>query len=335
MTTEIVSVNPDTPTHEIARLLLDKGISAVPVVDDGGAPVGMVSEGDLIGRDDAAREARRDWWLQMLAEGETLNAEFLNQLRAVDRSAKDVMTAPVVTIGEETELREIARLLATHRVKRVPVVHDGRVVGIVGRGDLLRVLATAQPGSTTAQTAHQGSGIFDWIDRRFHAGQQEATAEHEVAYAVAKPIAASDKARIPADDFRVLVKDFERGEIRHHEAERRAAAERRQQAVAEMIDHHVDDESWRTMLHNARQAAEHGQTELMLLRFPSQLCSDRGRAVNEAEADWPATLRGEPAELYLRWERDLKPNGFHLAARVLDYPGGMPGDIGLFLIWGE
>jgi len=89
------------------------------------------------------------------------------------------------------------------------------------------------------------------------------------------------------------------------------------------------------MLHKARQAAERGQTKMLLLRFPSQLCSDRGRAINVMEPNWPSTLRGEAAELYLRWECDLKPNGFHLAARVLDYPGGMPGEIGLFLVWGE
>jgi hypothetical protein len=73
----------------------------------------------------------------------------------------------------------------------------------------------------------------------------------------------------------------------------------------------------------------------MLLRFPSQLCSDGGRAINVTEPDWPATLRGEAAEIYLRWERHLKPHGFHLTARVLEFPGGMPGDIGLFLSWGQ
>ena len=71
----------------------------------------------------------------------------------------------------------------------------------------------------------------------------------------------------------------------------------------------------------------------MLLRFPSLLCSDGGRAVNMAETDWPESLQGEAAELYLRWARDLKPHGFPLHARVLDFPGGMPGDIGLFLTW--
>ena len=73
----------------------------------------------------------------------------------------------------------------------------------------------------------------------------------------------------------------------------------------------------------------------MLLRFANQLCIDGGRAINVAEPDWPATLRGEAAEIYLRWERDLKHNGFSLSARVLEFPDGKPGDIGLFLGWGK
>jgi hypothetical protein len=78
-----------------------------------------------------------------------------------------------------------------------------------------------------------------------------------------------------------------------------------------------------------------GATEFMLLRFPSELCGDGGRAVNAPLPDWPKTLRGEAAEISLRWERDLKPRGFHLAARVLEFPDGKPGDIGLFLAWGR
>jgi CBS domain-containing protein/uncharacterized membrane protein len=331
MTTEVVSVVPDTPTREIARLLLDKGISAVPVVDDGGVPVGMVGESDLVGRDEAGQEARRAWWLEMLAKGEPLSPEFLSRLRAADSRAQDVMAAPVVTVDEETEIREVARLLATRRIRRMPVMRDRRVVGIVSRGDLLRALADSQPEPAERNAARQGSGIFDWVDRQFHGSRPEAQPEHGTA----PPPAAAEDVRVPVDDFRALVKDFEREATQHHAEERDAAAEQRRQAVAEMVDHHIDDESWRTMLHNARQAAARGQTELMLLRFPSQLCSDRGRAVTETEENWPATLRGEPAELYGRWERDLKPNGFRLAARVLDYPGGMPGDLGLFLSWGE
>ena len=70
MTKAVVSVHPDTPVGEIARLLLDNGISAVPVLDNNATPIGIVSEGDLIRRDEAAREARRAWWLEILAEGE-------------------------------------------------------------------------------------------------------------------------------------------------------------------------------------------------------------------------------------------------------------------------
>jgi hypothetical protein len=73
----------------------------------------------------------------------------------------------------------------------------------------------------------------------------------------------------------------------------------------------------------------------MLPRFPNQLCSDGGRAVNGGEPDWPSTLRDEAAEIYLRCERDLKPHGFRLAASVLDFPGGMSGDLGLSLTWKE
>jgi CBS-domain-containing membrane protein len=95
MTREVVSVTPDTPMQQIAALLLEKGISAVPVVDNSGAPIGIVSEGDLIGRREAEREARQDWWLTTLAEGEAVNPEFLASLRLNYPTARDVMSAPV------------------------------------------------------------------------------------------------------------------------------------------------------------------------------------------------------------------------------------------------
>ena len=93
--------------------------------------------------------------------------------------------------------------------------------------------------------------------------------------------------------------------------------------------------NWSRLVHGAREAAERGETEFLLLRFPSQLCSDGGRAINAPDPDWPRTLRGEAAEMYLRWERELRPRGFHIVARVVEFPDGVPGDIGLFLVWGE
>jgi len=139
MTRDVVSVASDTPMRKIAALLLEKRISAVPVVDGSGAPIGKVSEGDLTGRSEAEREARQDWWLTTLAEGEPVNPQFLASLNYP--TARDMMSAPVISIDEETSLGEIAELLTTHRIKRVPVVRDGRIVGIVSRADLVRALA--------------------------------------------------------------------------------------------------------------------------------------------------------------------------------------------------
>jgi hypothetical protein len=124
-------------------------------------------------------------------------------------------------------------------------------------------------------------------------------------------------------------------ESERREAARRQAEELQRQAVQQLIEHHVTEESWRGILQRMRHAAEHGDKESMLLRFSSKLCSDGGRAINAPEPNWPETLRGEPAEIYLRWERELKPHGFGLTARVLDFPGGFPGDLGLFLVWGD
>jgi CBS domain-containing protein len=108
MTTSVISVGPDLGIHELAKLLLDKGISGVPVVDASGKPIGMVSESDLIGRGDSDQEARRDRWLRLLAEGELLNPEFLASLHDPDRRAGDIMASPIVSVSEEAEVSEIA-----------------------------------------------------------------------------------------------------------------------------------------------------------------------------------------------------------------------------------
>jgi CBS domain-containing protein len=326
MTSSVVSVGPDTPMREVAKVLRDHGISAVPVLDAADAPIGMISEGDLIGRDDVDRNARRDWWLSLLADGEALNPDFLACLRRPERRAGDMMTGPVVAIGEDTEIAEIARLLTVHRIKRVPVLRAGQLVGIVSRADLVRALAAENP-----QPAAKAKGGFlaealAGIDQRFLHREQPAT----LPEAPAEP----DRTTITVQDFRSLVIDHEHEQAQREDAQHREIAERRRQRIGELIDEHVSDAAWRELLHRAKQAAENGERELMLLRFPSQLCSDGGRAINVVESDWPTTLRGEAGELYLRWEHDLKPSGFLLAARMLDFPGGMPGDIGLSLVWG-
>lgn len=89
------------------------------------------------------------------------------------------------------------------------------------------------------------------------------------------------------------------------------------------------------MLINTHNAENAGLTEIILIRFPSQLCLDGGRAINAPDADWPKTLRGEPSDLFRRWRNELHPQGFKIAAQIINFPDGMPGYAALFLIWGS
>ncbi|MDB5487998.1 MAG: hypothetical protein JWQ58_1713 [Reyranella sp.] len=82
------------------------------------------------------------------------------------------------------------------------------------------------------------------------------------------------------------------------------------------------------------RAVENGLMSVQVFRFPHILCTDNGRAINQAEAGWDTTLTGIPKEIFEFWKRQLQPRGYHIRYEVLDYPGGMPGDIGIFLSWG-
>src|SRR3954466_4205764 len=91
----------------------------------------------------------------------------------------------------------------------------------------------------------------------------------------------------------------------------------------------------RSLKTKLKSAADSGKTELMVMRFPNVLCSDKGRALNNGEADWPNTLMGRPRQAYELWRDKLQPMQFKLSAMIIEWPRGMPGDIGLFLSWGK
>ena len=135
MAAPVLTVSPEKQVQDIAALLLECSISAVPVVDEGGHVRGIVSEGDLINRADAGTRHRRSWWLEMLNGPEEQSRDYL---RAHGQRAQDVMSRDVVATSEDTPLPEIAALLEKHHVKRVPVLRDGRLVGIVSRANLLQ-----------------------------------------------------------------------------------------------------------------------------------------------------------------------------------------------------
>jgi CBS domain-containing protein len=329
MTSEVVSVPPDMPAGAIAKVLFEKRISAVPVVTGDGEPIGMVSEGDLIPRDEQERLSRGDWWLAVLSGSRALTEPSKDRPPDSERTARDIMSAPLVAVAENTEIGEIARLLTVHHIKRVPVLRDGRLVGIVSRADLVHVIASGQATeSAQHKAAHRNflSGLFG--------GYRLPVWETVAGNMPAAQAAKRDDMQLTAGDLQHVVEDFQHTTAQQADAARRAAAKQRADEVHALIDAHVSDEAWRHIMHQACEAAQQGQQEVMLDRFPSQLCVDGGRTINTDEQDWPVTLRGKPAEMYLRWERDLKPHGFHLTARVMDFRGGKPGDVGLFLFWG-
>jgi len=141
MTRKVITVRPEATVAEISKVLSQHGISAVPVCDNDGRLVGMVSEGDLMRPFAKANALRRSWWLGMIAEGTDLAPEFVDYLRLDRHCARDLMTKEVVSAREDTRVTEIADLLATRHIKRVPIVREGKLVGIVSRADIVAALA--------------------------------------------------------------------------------------------------------------------------------------------------------------------------------------------------
>jgi hypothetical protein len=120
------------------------------------------------------------------------------------------------------------------------------------------------------------------------------------------------------------------------EARRMREQEDRQKALLEEFHKPPDrtpDQLMQMVMTLVNRAAEHGQTEVQIYRFPNELCTDRGRAINNFEPDWEKTLTARPKLAYEFWHDRLRPLGFALKAEILDYPGGMPGDVGLSLTW--
>jgi hemerythrin-like metal-binding protein len=171
MTSRVATVNPSTTVIEIAKLLLERGISAVPVVDDNGTIVGIVSEGDLIHREEiGTAEKKRSWWLRMFTGGSEL-AE--NYIRSHGHSARDVMTRDVVSVGEDAVLTEIAEILEMHRIKRVPVVRDGKLIGIVSRANFIQAIAASKEirlEPVNADDASIGADVESALKREGWAG---------------------------------------------------------------------------------------------------------------------------------------------------------------------
>lgn len=150
MSTPVISVTEDASVADVARLLLRHGISAVPVLGADGRLLGIASEGDLVRRVESGTEREPSWWLRLFGDTDEWAR---NYAKTHGRRVTDVMTREVATVDEAASLPEIAGLLERRRIKRVPVMRGGEVVGIVSRANLLQGLAASpvQPGAAAAQ----------------------------------------------------------------------------------------------------------------------------------------------------------------------------------------
>ncbi len=142
MTREVVTVAPETAVRDIAALMTAKRISGVPVVGTDGQLAGILSETDLLHRTETGTERQRKWWLAAFTDAESLAREYA---KAHGLKARDVMSKAVVTVEADTELREVADILDKRNLKRIPVLSDARLVGIITQGDLVRALASTKP----------------------------------------------------------------------------------------------------------------------------------------------------------------------------------------------
>jgi CBS domain-containing protein len=140
MVSPVITVTPETLVADAAAILLSNRISGVPVVDKG-TLVGILSEGDLLRRAEAGTERRRSWLLEMLTRSDTIAADYV---KSHGRKVSDVMTRHPVTVREDSELAEVADLMESRQIKRLPVMRDDKVVGIVTRANLLQAFATMQ-----------------------------------------------------------------------------------------------------------------------------------------------------------------------------------------------
>jgi CBS domain-containing protein len=161
MVPTVVTVGPDASVQDVARVLLSNRISALPVVDPDGAIIGMISEGDLINRTDTETAHRKSWWLTALSSNDALASEYIT---THSRRVSDIMTRDVITARPETPISEIAALLEKHGIKRVPIVQDNKLIGIVSRANLIQGLASLK--AKVPQSHSDDAAIRDDIMRK-------------------------------------------------------------------------------------------------------------------------------------------------------------------------
>jgi CBS-domain-containing membrane protein len=139
MTHNVISIGPDATILQAAQLMLQHHISGLPVIDQAGALLGVLSEGDFLRRRETGTTRRRSRWLEFLMGPGRVAADYIH---SHGNKVSEVMSKDVKTVGEDTTLEDIVRLMERQRIKRVPVLHGNKVVGIVTRSNLMHAMVS-------------------------------------------------------------------------------------------------------------------------------------------------------------------------------------------------
>jgi hypothetical protein len=138
---------------------------------------------------------------------------------------------------------------------------------------------------------------------------------------------------ITPDELRRIGEEKEMAQLREALDKKRKADEERHHLHSAFVAEEIPPDVFERASRMVKGAAERGEREVLALRFPSEYCTDGGRAINNFEPDWPKTLTGFAKRAYEFWQRELEPQGYKLRAQIMDFPGGVPGDVGIFLRW--
>jgi CBS domain-containing protein len=163
MTREVMTVRPDLPVTALVRLLAERGISSVPVLGDSGELIGLVTEADLLRRLAGEEDKPASWLSRIFGD---VDAQADRYARTHGALAQDIMTTALVTVDPDATAAHCAKLMEEHRIKRLPVLRDGRLVGIVSRSDLLR--AVLLPPDRTTGDAARDAVIREALQRAIH-----------------------------------------------------------------------------------------------------------------------------------------------------------------------
>ncbi|HUO53275.1 MAG TPA: CBS domain-containing protein [Rhodoblastus sp.] len=329
MTSPVVTLGPDETARAAAEAMLKLRVSGLPVVDAQGRPLGVVSESDFHFSGAVSREKQREAWLEILSGGQDMASVYLDAMERDAEPVRLIMAKPAICVDENAPIAEVSDLMSAHRVKRILVLREGAVVGVITRADLLRFFAPLAHQPARPVTAED----FDALREDVRIGLEKLRPAAPAPKAVAPE--AAREGSVTAASLKELVNAFERNKSQLHVEAARQAREKREELVKQLLAARYSDAEFAQLMAMARDAARRGESGVTALIFPAALCTDGGRAINLPDPDWPASLRGKAADFFLRWDKDLRPLGFALSARIASFPDGFPGDAELSLVWGR